>query len=346
MSPPPLRPPLRIVNVPDISPADDPFVDLGAHEWVRLSGLPANALERAVRRPRVARYRAALQAALAARGRAIVVSHLPLMSAAVARALPLLGRRAPHLAFSFNFTRLPDGVRRAALARAFARIDRFAIYSRYEQALYADWFGIAPDRLRPVIWTQDVPEIAAVPLPIAAPYVCAIGGEGRDFATLLAALATRPAGLGAVVIARPHSLIGMTIPENVRIFTDLGPPETWAIAAGSVGVLVPLLSEETCCGQVTLVGAKLLGLPLVTSRAHATEDYVAGRPAVLVTPPRDVPALRAAIERLADEQASLRAAARDAIPAERAIHDRAHWADYLAAFIKDHDRGLPPIRVG
>jgi len=325
----------RIVNVPDVSSADDPFVDLPAFEWVRLSGLPANVIERKIRRPRLSRYRAAWAAAGAATGDAAVISHLPLMTAAVERALGLRGRTPPHLAFSFNFTKLPEGGKRQSLAKAFARVARFAVYSGYERQLYARHFDLDPARIQPVVWTQDAPELAADFPHMDGPYVCAIGGEGRDFPTLLSALARLPKGIGAVVIARPHNLEGLTIPANVRVLANLPPPRTWALAAGSLGVLVPLLSRETCCGQVTLVSAKLLGLPMVTSVSEATGEYVDGREAILQTEAGDVDALVGAIERLADEREVLKAAAVAAVPRERALHDRSIWADYVARFLSD-----------
>lgn len=324
----------RIVNVPDVSPADDRFVELDA-DWVRLSGLPANAIERAIRRPRLSRYRAAWQAAGAAVGDAAVISHMPLMTAAVERALALRGRTPAHLAFSFNFTKLPGDPKRKSLAKAFSRVARFAVYSAYERGLYARYFDIDPARIEPVVWTQDTPELAADFPRIEGPYLCAIGGEGRDFPTLLKAFAGLPNGIGAVLIARPHSLVGLTVPSNVRVFANLPPPQTWAMANGSLGVLVPLLSRETCCGQVTLVSAKLLGLPMVTSVSEATGEYVDGRAAILQTEPGDVGALLGAIERLADDRDALRAAAISAVPHERAIHDRSIWSDYIARFLND-----------
>lgn len=84
-----------------------------------------------------------------------------------------------------------------------------------------------------------------------------------------------------VIIAKPHSLAGLLVPDNVMVLINIPLAQTWRIAQDSLGVLVPLLSRETCCGQITLVSAKLLGLPLVKILAHATREYVQGRTAVL-----------------------------------------------------------------
>lgn len=328
----------RIVFAADISPADDPFIDLGdragPHEWVRLSGLPANAIERRITRPRLSRYRAAWQAVRAADDRSIVISGLPLMTGAVANALAIERKRPPHLGFAFNFTDLPYGWRRKWLARSYARVTQFTPFSQFERGLYARHFDLDPDRIRPVIWTQDAPPLAPPGPPRARPYICAIGGEARDFGTLLGALARRPNGMDAIIVARPHSIGGLAVPDGVQVLSNIPFDRTWRIAADSLGVLVPLRDEETCCGHLTLVCAKLLGIPLVTSFSKGTAEYVENRAGVLVTPPREVSALVQAIERLGDDQAALRAAAEAAVPTETAFHDRAQWAEYLAAFIR------------
>ncbi|WP_174273326.1 glycosyltransferase [Sphingomonas bacterium] len=332
--------PRRIVYAPDITPTDDRFIDLedraGPVEWVRLSGLPATAIERRITRPRLSRYRAAWQAARAAGDRSIVISGLPLMTGAVANALTLARKHPAHLAFAFNFTTLPNGARRAWLARSFAGVTQFTPFAAYERDLYARTFGIDPAKIKPVIWTQEAPAIAPPGPPPRRPYVCAIGGEGRDFGTLLDALARRPRGIDAIIVARPHSLTGLTLPDGVQVLSNLPFDRTWRIAVDSLGVLVPLRDEETCCGHLTLVCAKLLGVPLVTSFSKGTIEYVEDREAVLVTPPNDAVALRQAIERLGDEAAALQAAAGAAVPAETAFHDRSKWADYLADFLRAH----------
>ena len=329
--------PLTIINIPDLSPADDPFVDLSADRparWVGLSGLPANAIERNVRGLRLSRYRAAAQAVWAARSGDAVISHLPVMSAAVAMGLRLARLALPHLAFSFNFTALPHGRRRDYFRRALARVDQFAIYSRFEQALYARHFDLDPARLVSVLWTQATPLVAPGPVPVSTrPYVCAVGGEGRDFAMLLDALRLTPQ-IEAVLICRPESLAGLSVPTNARVMTNVPYAECWRIAQDSLGVLVSLRDAETCCGHVTLVSAKLLGIPIATTFSSATIEYVEDRPAILVSAPGDAQAFARSIEELADRATALAVAARDARAHEEALHDRVVWGAYVERFLQ------------
>lgn len=338
---------VEIVNVADNSVADDDFLDLSLDRpvrWTGLSGLPSNAIERHVRGIRVSRYRGAWQASRALRPGRVLVSHLPLMSAAAATAMKLLDRQAPHLAFSFTFTNRPTGARLAYMRRALASVDQFAVYSQYERGLYADLFDFDADLFQPVIWTQTAPNPdPAITQRDARPYYCAVGGEGRDIATILEVAKSLPKALRVVIVARPHSVAGLSIPDNVEVHTNIPAGQTWALAQGSLGVLLPLLSENTCCGHITLVSAKQLGIPVATTRAFATREYVEGRGGIIECEPADPLAFATLMERLADEQPTLRQSAQQDRAAEVAFHDRAKWARYVSEFL---DKAVPDIRSG
>lgn len=329
---------LTAINVPDLSPADDAFTQLPtrhALRWVGLSGQPANALERGIRGVRLSRYRAAAQAALAAGKDCFVISHLPLMTAAVAHLLRIRGRHVPHLGFAFNFTKLPSGWRHAYLRNALSRVDQLTVFSSYEKTLYAEHFGIDPSRFVPVIWTQGVPPVQTEPgIDLKTPYLCAIGGEGRDFTLLIETAKRLEPGITMVIIARPHSLAGLPIPDNVTVLTNIPLARTWRIAQDSLGVLVPLVERGTCCGQITLVSAKLLGLPLATTWAYATREYVYGRAAVLECEPGDVIAYANLANRMVAEGRALRAIAELGVDDEREIHAPRLWATYVDEFVK------------
>lgn len=329
---------LTAINVPDISPADDAFTRLPTRhplDWVRLSGLPSNSLERLVRGVRVSRYRAALQAAWAAGAGSFVISHMPLMTAAVASALKLARRGVPHLGFAFNFTNLPAGWRRSYLHNAFRHVDQLSVFSAYEKTRYAEFFDIDPARLAPVVWAQQTPPVAPEPaLALKSPYLCAIGGEGRDFPLLMEVARRLGPSVSVVVIAWSRNLAKLSVPDNVKILTDIPLAQTWRIAMDGQGVLVPLLARETCCGQITIVSAKLLGLPLATTQAHATREYVEGRAGVLTCEPGDVAGFAALGEQLVEEADVMRANALSYVEAEREIHALRHWAGHVDDFIQ------------
>lgn len=327
----------KVINVFDISPADDAFTKLPTNaslEWVRFTGLPEHRIERLVKGIRLSRYRAAIQSARAATAGSFVISHLPLMTAAVSTALMLKRKRLPHLGFSFNFTNLPRGPRLSYFKSALRTVDQFAIFSKFEQQLYSDIFDIDANRFVPVIWTQDPPAVQSMQaITVQKPYLCAIGGEGRDFKLLIQVARRIGAAVNFVIIARPHSLHGLSIPDNVVALTNIPAARVWRIARDSEGVLVPLKSERTCCGHLTIVGAKLLGLPIATTRAHATREYVVGRPSILECDCGDVDAFTLLVERLIQDSKALSISAQENRPREIEFHERRHWAKYLDDFL-------------
>src|SRR5947208_11209347 len=131
-----------VVNVSELTAPGARFVDLPEGvDRLDFSALPQTAIERLVRKPRLSRYRAALEAVSAAQGMPII-SHLPRMTAAVSLAQFLTAHRSPHLAFSFNFTDLPQGMSRSYLARMFRAVDEFFVFSDFERELYPRFFGL------------------------------------------------------------------------------------------------------------------------------------------------------------------------------------------------------------
>lgn len=322
-------PPDYFVNVGEMSSIGEMFVDLPPGVERRdINARPINALERMVTKPKVARYRAAVSAVVTANGRPII-SHLPRVSAAVGLAGSLLRSRSPHMAFSFNFTRLPTGVTRRYMQRVFAGIEQFCVFSEFERGLYADYFRLPADRFRRLLWTQDVPPVAVTAGPFAVnSYVCAIGGEGRDYAALIEA-ARRLPQVPFVIVGRSYTVLADP-PRNVTFFADLPLGQTWRLAADSSCLVVPLLSSTTCCGHITLVSGKLLGLPVISTRSEATAEYTQN---VALCEPGSAADLAQLIEMHHLNAVSLKASARERAPLERERHSRDHWRNAVAEFL-------------
>lgn len=255
-------------------------------EWAFFYGVPRNRLERFVRRPNVSRYRAAwstVRAASRAQESALIVSHLPSMAAPTNFFRLRLCPNVPQIAFSFNFTTLPQGRRRRLLSSSFRGINEFVVFSTAEQQIYVDHFGLDPDRIRFLPWAMKTPmPDPDPPVSNSSDYVCAIGGEGRDYALFAKAMARLPSIRG-VVVARPYSIAGISFPENVEVFTNLPLGQTWAIAVHSLGLAIPLKTDQTACGHITIVGAQHLGVPLVVTKSSAVADYVSDATARLVS---------------------------------------------------------------
>lgn len=311
------------------SVCDDPGID-----WDTISGLPKNWFERTVPHPALARWRAAASAAWVARTSKeprMLVSHLPKMAAATNLTRRILCPSVPQLAFAFNFTDLPDAGRLALTTKSLAGIKKFVVFSRFEQTLYSNAFGIPKENFDFLPWAMEVPVLGTEsPLPEAlrkAGYFSAIGGEGRDYALLAEVMRKRP-HLRLVIVARPYSIVDIDFPENVTVFTNLPAPATWRIAADSKGMAIPLKTDTTACGHITIVGAQLLGLPLIVTRSHGVADYVTDTTAQLV-PAGDTIAFGAAIDRAMEDPVSLSGMAE--VAQVRALTENALsvWVDYF-----------------
>lgn len=327
-----------VVDVAELTSVDAKFVDLGKVgnrpvSWRRHSALPQNALERAVVRPRLSRYRAAYNAARDSRSAEAIISHLPRMTAAVADLSRIAGSRVPHLAFSFNFTSLPGKLQRVRMVNAFSRVDQFCVYTQFEAGLYADAFDIDPQRFKPVNWTQTTPEVATGVCPqFKSPYVAAVGGEARDFTTLVS-VARRLPDLNFVVIARPTAALA-DAPPNMTILFNIPGPVCWQIAAGAEAVLVPLIGPDTCCGHVTLVSARLLALPIITTASRGTQSYTDGFAGTMVVPHADPDAFAGAILAIRENSAETKAHALADQRRAQLLYDRSIWANYVGDFLK------------
>lgn len=319
----------RYVSAYEVNPAGAPFVDLGGDFTAcDVSALPRNAIERLITRPRISRLRAAAQAVALSHGDP-VISHLPRMTAALAGLQKVSGNRSRHLAFSFNFTELPTGPQRQMFRAVLGRVERFVTFSHFEVDRYAAHFGIDRQAIHPLLWAQDTPAVAAGPTPFSGQsYVCALGGEGRDYATLSRAARMLP-HITFVVIARTYNAIGPKTP-NVHVLCNIAAPIAWKIAQESAFMALPLLTRETCCGHITLVAAKLLGIPTISTFSLATREYVE---VDQTCPPGDPDALAASIQAAWDNRAALQAEAVAGIPAAQATHSREHWKPVVTDFL-------------
>ncbi len=250
------------------------------------------------------RLRAGLAAALVARrwSAQLVVSHGPSVTFACEWFKRRLGQTAPHLAFSFNFTALPTGRRLRAMRSEFGGVDRFLVYSTMERQLYHQTFGIPLDRISFHHWAVAVPHVTSPDRPlVGGEYVCAIGGNARDYPTLVEA-ARRLPGVRFVVVARPHNLVGLSLPANVEVRVNLPFGEAMNVLAFSRFMVLPLVGSEVPCGHVTLVGAMHLGRAFVISDSTGVSDYVVDGSNALTCTPLCADSLSRAVLRLWEDR--------------------------------------------
>jgi glycosyltransferase involved in cell wall biosynthesis len=228
----------------------------------------------------------------------LIVSHGPYTSHYIeAIGRPRGHRHVPHLAFAFNFTDLPDGWRLSAMRRTFGRTDILVTSSEFERNLYAEYFGIPTDRFTFLRWGVAPPIIKPDNRSITGPYVVALGGEARDYKTLCEAAHEIPE-VRFVLIIRPHSLADIEVPDNVTVHVNASWQTSWSLVWHAELALLPLRSDRSPNGLVTLVGAMHLGKAQVVTNSVALHDYVEDGQNARLVPANDPRAFAQVISQL------------------------------------------------
>ena len=332
---------MHFINITDLAGPKwrflEPLCTAPQVSWSVHNGKAQNKLEKWVPRPALGRYRASFTAAKEARNRqdAVLISHLPRVSAATNMARAWLCSNTPHIAFAFNFTDLPQGRDKIRLSRWLQGIDAYVVFSRFEQAFYPEYFNLPENRVHYLPWTMESPAPGPDnPLKSTEPYLCSIGGEGRDYALLAQAMEALP-HLKMVIIARPYSIAGISFPDNVEIFTNLPKDQTWRVAADSLGLVVPLKNDQTACGHITIVGSQLLGLPLLVTRSQGVEDYIADGQTGLLMQAGDKAGMIGQLRHLHDDREDVIKLGRAAQIKAQTENNPQVWLEYFKIFAQD-----------
>lgn len=243
----------------------------------------------------------------------LIVSHGPWATAWVEWFARAATAKAKHLAFSFNYTDLPTGIRKSVMKKAFSKVDAFAVFTDAEQGLYADMFSLDQSRFLRAPWGVSAPLKGLEPRTIEGPYFAALGGEARDYEVLCDAARALP-NIRFIAVARPHNFDGLNPPPNLETKFNLPFNEAWGIVQRAEAALIPLRSRETPCGLVTLVGGMHLGKAQIVTDAAGAADYITDGITGLLVPPKDSGALADAITKIAENPvlaAEIGAAAKD-----------------------------------
>jgi len=77
-----------------------------------------------------------------------------------------------------------------------------------------------------------------------------------------------------VMVVRPKNIVGLDIPANVRIMTNIPDSHAMNVLAFSRFMVLPLDSAYVPCGHITLVNAMQLGKAIAITRSEGVTDYV------------------------------------------------------------------------
>jgi glycosyltransferase involved in cell wall biosynthesis len=241
-------------------------------------------------------------------------------------------RTPRHVILQF-IMREPTGSAGSRLKYAFMRwcfssVHMFVCSSRSEAEHYAAVFGLPPSRLGFVPFHTD-PDILERKPAAEGDFVLAAGRTFRDYATLLQALSQSTIPL--VIVASPSSVSWPgPLPANVRVLYDIPRSELIDLIARSMIVALPLEPRQISIGQSVLLEAMAMGKAVVATRVNGTADYVDHMTTGILVPPRDVAALKDAIDRLAGDAELRRQLGRAALERITTRHLPAHYAAGVA----------------
>jgi glycosyltransferase involved in cell wall biosynthesis len=195
------------------------------------------------------------------------------------------------------------------LLRLRTRIDRVIVYASAQRRVAidelrypADHVVLTPFMVDTGFWRPELVEKS----PRARPMVCAVGQELRDYPTLIEAV--RDLDVDVVVAAaspwskRADTSAGIDVPANVHVrgynLFDLR-----QLYADASFVVVPLQETDFQAGITTILEAMSMGKAVVCTRTTGQTDTVVDDKNGLYVRPRDVRALRAAIDQLIEDPA-------------------------------------------
>lgn len=273
-------------------------------EWFHFSSRAFLSRQRFPFRIHLARLLSGCAAVLKARSadQAILVAHGPRPAMYTAFFARLLSPRTPLLAYSFNYTDLPTGMAKLLMRSAFRKVDRFVVFSNAEKSLYSEYFSIPAEKIDMLHWGVALEdENNSTPPLIDAEYVCAVGSQGRDYATLFAAMRRIPT-IKLVTVVHPENIAGLDIPENVEVRTSIPLQQAKNIMAHSQFMVLPLKDSKVPCGHVTAVSAMHMKKAIVCTDSVGIHDYVRHGENGLLVPAKDPVALAAAIQELASHR--------------------------------------------
>jgi glycosyltransferase involved in cell wall biosynthesis len=259
--------------------------------------IPANWVERHFKILNLARLRGCIQAVrVAKREQALVlVTHGPTLAAWCGVFGALFGLRARLLAHSFNFAHLPGKLKTIIFRLGLKRADRLVTFSNAERELYSGVFHLPKDRFDFVYWGANEPMVSNGNA--YGDYVSAIGGNARDYPTLMEAARLLP-HIPFIVVGRPDNFAGLDLPQNVTRHVNTPLEFAMNLLKHSRFMVLPLNSSDVPCGHVTIVAAMHLGKAMIVTASSGVDDYVMANDNALVCPVGEANSLSSLIEKL------------------------------------------------
>ena len=256
----------------------------------------------------------------------------------VAAVLRLRRHRAGHVAILV----WPSKRNRPLLRFVLRDVDRFIAYSPLQRLYAENRLEFSRDRFVDARYSVDTKFWR--PMEGAGDLICSVGGEMRDYDTLLKALAPLEvpchiaAGQGLFQdfrgVQSHGSFDGQAIPDNVMVGRK-SHPELRELYARSRFVVVPLIPSDQDNGITAMLEAMAMGKAVIATENPGNTRVLEHGVSGLVVPPYDPDALREAITELwndPDKCARFGAAGRRAVEERNGLEQ---WAAGLAQAVDE-----------
>ncbi len=263
----------------------------------------------------------------------LIVSAFP----QVGFALGLVNRftldRTPHVIWYFNCGHEYVGARRFLSRIACARAKRFIVYSRHERDVYSRVFKLPKERFHFTFLT-------GAPLAredyagtrerygLAPRFITSLGSSSRDYKTLFEAIAG--IDVQTVVVTYRHAIEGLEVPPSVRVLEGIPQQDYLGIIADAEICVIPVSNIQTASGQMTLIQAMSLGVPVIATRCIGTEDYILDGETGRYVEMGDAEGMRKAIQELLNDPEG-----RASMAARASAFAQEHFFDKAGSYVLD-----------
>ena len=291
-----------------------------------------------IRKPLISRYFTAWRAAWKAREADLIVTHGEKIAIWTGIFLRLLRQNPQFIAWGFHTSNYKHygRIRKALVRIGLKHVDRFIVFSVIEKHLYSEGLGLPADRFEMIQWSVAKPEFDKnLPALHAGDYIAAIGGEGRDYATLFKAM-KQLTDIKLVVVGTAKSLEGLESTENITALTDIPYEQAINIANHALFLILPLESREIPCGHGTLITQFNLGKATIISDSDAMTGYIVPGKNALTYPAGDSETLKQQIEKLYSDKSLRKNIAHSGEQFAKKYCSEEFTIDYFNAYVKEH----------
>jgi len=163
-------------------------------------------------------------------------------------------------------------LRKSAVQIAWMGADRLGFYSNKQLEVMIKNYHVPVDKAVVLYFALQLEKYPYQEKRDRGGYIFSVGVSYRDYKTLFQA--ARKINRQFVVVTQDFAIQGLTIPENVKVYTNTFGKQASALMQKADVVVIPMRDPESPSGNTSLFEAMWYGKPVVITRAVTTEEYI------------------------------------------------------------------------